>query len=484
MFLKFRATTLAAVLLAAAGLSACSHDRQAATAEQCVSAAKQNPPASGNPNIPAAEIDTSLGQVDGSCVFRGTGGFELDVAKCPTDWDINAGITDTEIRLFTSMPHSGALAAYGYIGDGLKNYIDYVNANGGIGGRKINLEILDDQYQPDLTRKNVDKAIQANTYAASVAILGSSNNGAIRDVMNDECMPHLLVASSEDRWGDPKNYPWTTGMGLNYGNETALWKQWLANEFPNGTTVAMVAMNNDFGKAYANAFAKAVEGSNIKIVANELVDPAAPNLTDQLTSAAASKAEVGIFAVAGTFCVQAIGGVERSSWDPVVITGNSCAQIETSLAPLQKEGLTGENTMVVQYYYNPTDPANKAPEFAKLYTEQMTAGGLDPKVAQYSNGWFWGWYLVALLQNADAMKGGLNRANIAVAARTITQPYPLLVEGLTSKMNGVEDAYLFEGGQMFRYEGATTKKLGEWKPVGDLINREGKTGDFTTLNLQ
>ncbi|MFD2349629.1 ABC transporter substrate-binding protein [Nonomuraea ferruginea] len=197
------------------------------------------------------------------------------------------------------MPHSGPLAAYGYIGDGLKNYLSYVNANGGVGGRTIQLDILDDHYQPDLTRKNVDKAIQENKYAASVAILGSSNNGAIRDVMNDECMPHLLVASSEDRWGDVENYPWTTGMGLNYGNEAGLWKRWISDKYPDGATVAVVAMNNDFGKAYEAAFTDAAEGSNIKIVAKELIDPSAPNMTDQLTSAAASKAQVAIFAVAG-----------------------------------------------------------------------------------------------------------------------------------------------------------------------------------------
>jgi branched-chain amino acid transport system substrate-binding protein len=476
---------VAVVLLAAVSLTACSHDKQAATAEMCVSEAEQNVTAAAdNPNIPKAEVDASLGQVGDGCVFRGSGGFQLDVSKCPTDYDINTGITDKEIRLFTSMPHSGPLAAYGYIGDGLKNYLSYVNANGGVGGRTIQLDILDDHYQPDLTRKNVDKAIQENKYAASVAILGSSNNGAIRDVMNDECMPHLLVASSEDRWGDVENYPWTTGMGLNYGNEAGLWKRWISDKYPDGATVAVVAMNNDFGKAYEAAFTDAAEGSNIKIVAKELIDPSAPNMTDQLTSAAASKAQVAIFAVAGTFCVQAIGGVERSSWDPDVITGNSCAQIETSLAPLQKEGLTGDGTMVIQYYYNPSDPANKAPEYAELYAEQMKKDGLDPEVAQYTNGWFWGWYLVAVLRNADAMQGGLNRANIAVAARTISQPYPLLVEGLTSKMNGVEDAYLFEGGQMFRYEGATTSKIGEWKPIGELINREGSTGNFTKLNLQ
>ncbi|MED7931602.1 ABC transporter substrate-binding protein [Nonomuraea sp. LP-02] len=484
MFPASRTAALAALLLATTGLTACSHERETAAAtEMCVSTAKQNPAAAANPHIPSAAVDASLGQADG-CVFRGAGDFTLDVSKCPADYDINAGITADKIRLFTSMPHSGALAAYGYIGDGLKNYLAYVNANGGVGGRTIELDIMDDQYQPDLTRKNVDKAIQSGTYAASAAILGSSNNGAIRDVMNDECMPHLLVASSEDRWGDPEHYPWTTGMGLNYGNEAGLWKRWLSDKYPDGTTVAFVAMNNDFGKAYQQSFTRAAEGSSIKIVANELIDPAAPNMTDQLTSAAASKAEVAIFAVAGTFCVQAIGGVERSSWKPVVITGNSCAQIETSLAPLQKEGLTGNGTHVVQYYYNPEDPANAAPEFAKLYTEEMTKGGLDPHVAQYANGWFWGWYLVAILRDADTMKGGLNRANIAVAARSITQPYPLLVSGLTSKFNGLQDAYLFEGGQMFRYEGATKSKVGAWEPASELLNREGRTGTFTKINLQ
>ena len=44
-------------------------------------------------------------QADGT--YLGKGGFKLDLSKCPKDYDVNQGITDKEIRLFSSTTKSG-----------------------------------------------------------------------------------------------------------------------------------------------------------------------------------------------------------------------------------------------------------------------------------------------------------------------------------------------------------------------------------------
>lgn len=407
-------------------------------------------------------------------IYTGPGNFSVDLMSCPADWDINAGITDSEINLFTSMPHSGALAAYGYIGDGIVSYLKYVNENGGIDGRKINLDIMDDQYQADLTRKNVDDAVAANKYAASFSVLGSSNNGAVRDVMNSECMGQFLVASSEPRWGDPENYPWTTGMGLDYYDEANLWAEYLKGQFPDGAKIEVISINNDLGATYVAGFERAVAGTNLTIVQKQTHDPAAPNLDNQITTAAAGGADALVMITAGTFCTQGLAAVEKSSWDPVVVTGNSCAQVSTTFQPLIDQGLTGNGTNLVRYYYSPNDVDVEDKKFAQLYTDTLTEQGLDPTNSQFANGWFWGWYIVATLQNAAQLKGGLNRANILIAAHAIDQVWPLMVSGVTSKVSGVEDAYLFESGQVYAYQTDDPKKVGSFVKQGEFINTEGE----------
>jgi len=68
-----------------------------------------------------------------------------------------------------------------------------------------------------------------------------------------------------------------------------------------------------------------------------------------------------------------------------------------------------------------------------------------------------------------------------LAARAIDTPMPFLLDGLTAKMNGLEDAYLTEGGQMAIYEVTDPTQLGTFKKVGELINNEGKLGTYATV---
>jgi branched-chain amino acid transport system substrate-binding protein len=479
---------LAAVAIAVVtggNLAACSHQasKQAADQKKCgPSASSPSGTAPGDGSVPTPNAGSkNWGRSkDDGCVYTGPGGFKVDLSKCPAGWDNNAGITADKIRLFTSMPHSGPLAAYGAISDGIKTYLDYVNKHGGIQGRQVSLDVKDDQYQPDQTRKNVEAAIQSNQYAASFAVLGSPNNLNLIDYMNQNCMGQLMVAASDEEFGDPQNHPWTNGFGLDYYNESAIWAAWIKDRFPKGARVATISMNNALGQAYIRGFTRAVKSTTgITITKQETNDITAPNVDNQVTSAAASKADVVVLAEAGTFCTQSIGAIEKSAWHPVVIAAQPCAQIETTYAPLGKQGLTGNGTNVVRYYYAPDDADNPNTEFAKVYRDTVKAGGLDPANAQIANGWFWAWYVVQALQDASTMQGGLTRANIDVAAHSYQSTYPLMVKGVEGKVSGVTDAYPFEAGRMYTYTGATRSSTGHFEPAGPLIDNEGKLGNWT-----
>ena len=125
-------------------------------------------------------------------LYVGPSGFNVDVSKCPSDWNINQGITDTEIDMFASYPTSGPLAGFALLYDGMRAYYDYVAKNGGIDGRKIVLTGKDDQYAPAATKTNSDEALAANKYAAFNTMLGTPNNLGIWDDTNRECMPQVL----------------------------------------------------------------------------------------------------------------------------------------------------------------------------------------------------------------------------------------------------------------------------------------------------
>jgi len=88
-------------------------------------------------------------------VLRGPAGYSIDLNACPSGWSDTGGVTDSEVVLGVSTSVSGTLASYGLISAGQTNYYDYVNSEGGVGGRDIRLVIKDDAYEPARTISNV-----------------------------------------------------------------------------------------------------------------------------------------------------------------------------------------------------------------------------------------------------------------------------------------------------------------------------------------
>ena len=167
------------------------------------------------------------------------------------------GSATTRSRCSSACRRPDRSPASGSSADGIQSYFNYINDQGGIEGRKLVLDVQDDGYQPDKTKSNVDEALGSGQYAAFVGVLGTANNLAVWDEVNDECMPHLFNGSGAPHWGDIENHPWTTGMQIDYFTEAGLWAQWLQDNHPDAKTVAAVAFNNDFGKSYVAGFERA-----------------------------------------------------------------------------------------------------------------------------------------------------------------------------------------------------------------------------------
>ncbi len=76
-------------------------------------------------------------------------------------------------------------------------------------------------------------------------------------------------------------------------------------------------------------------------------------------------------------------------------------------------------------------------------------------------------------QNASVMKGGLNRANITIAAHQYQSQWPLMMPGVKASTRGKLDPYPFESGQMYTYTGASGSNPDDFQKAGPLISNEG-----------
>src|SRR6266436_2311593 len=171
----------------------------------------------------------------------------------------DVGATDTEIKIGNIMPYSGPASAYGVIGKTEQAYLNKINAEGGINGRKINFISYDDGYSPPKTVEQVRKLVESDEVLLLFQTLGTPSNTAIQKYMNAKKVPQLFVATGATKWNDPKHFPWTIGWQPNYQSEGHIYAQYLLKNHPNGR-VGILYQNDDYGKDYVKGLKDGLSG--------------------------------------------------------------------------------------------------------------------------------------------------------------------------------------------------------------------------------
>ena len=100
------------------------------------------------------------------------------------------GTSATEIKVGQTIAYSGPASAYGQLGKVEDAYFKWLNAKGGINGRKITFISLDDGYSPPKAVENARKLVESDQVAVVFNVLGTPLNTAIRPYMNQKKVPH------------------------------------------------------------------------------------------------------------------------------------------------------------------------------------------------------------------------------------------------------------------------------------------------------
>jgi len=382
--------------------------------------------------------------------------WTVDTDSCSDPEAAEAPIEGT-LKIGSAQPLSGTPAvAFAPVKDGFELYLKYANDNGLLEGITLESSIKDDQYDATQTPGVVDSLIDdgVNIFAG---IIGTPNNLAVRDTLNEECIPQLLNLTGAPDWGnDVASYPWTTGALVPYDIEARIYATTLQGLIGDGGTVGMFTVNSEFGKTYADAFKAAAEEAGLEIVAEQTIEPAetAPP-TNQVGALAAEKPDaimaVPLGAQCPTFLKELVNAkAANAGWEPVVFQTNTCASrlLISLLAADSGNGVYTSTNLI-----DPVDPANAANPGVKTLVDAYTAAGLKGDLATTAVGWTVAEDTVTILKKAQE-SGTLSRKSIIEAARNLTFTPSLALPGVEYKMNGEDDGYSFQSLQVEQWDQA------------------------------
>src|SRR6202042_2395309 len=142
------------------------------------------------------------------------------------------GVTATSITFGTHQPVTGPAApGYDLIAPASQAYFDYVNAHGGVYGRKINLIIKNDAYNPTNTVTVVHQLVLQDKVFGIFEGLGTPTHTKVVGFLNASKVPDIFVASGCPCWDDGTTQPWTFGWQPNYTIEGKILGQYIKQHF-------------------------------------------------------------------------------------------------------------------------------------------------------------------------------------------------------------------------------------------------------------
>ena len=176
------------------------------------------------------------------------------------------GVTAHTVTIGATVPLSGIAAGYAEVSAATAAVFDYVNAHGGVNGRRIIYLRKDDCYNinalgctagvgntPTLTQTQT--LVTQDHVFAEVGSLGTAAQDSVIGYLNQNAVPDLFVASGSSDWNQAR-YPLLFGYQASYQAEGKILARWILGH-KKGATVGVIGQGDDFG---ANGLAGLLAG--------------------------------------------------------------------------------------------------------------------------------------------------------------------------------------------------------------------------------
>ncbi len=190
------------------------------------------------------------------------------------------------IKIGVTQPLTGAVAASGnYVVQGAKIAETWLNENGGILGKKVQLIIEDNKSNPKEAVATAEKLIVRDKVPVLMGAWSSTYTLAVMPKLMEYGVPMVVETSSSGKITTSGN-PWIFRISPTSAMEAAAMAKHVQNFKIKKADFLVV--NNDWGRGAADMFSKMIEKKGIKVGAVETMDAKAQDLSAQLAKIKAS----------------------------------------------------------------------------------------------------------------------------------------------------------------------------------------------------
>ena len=344
------------------------------------------------------------------------------------------GVTSTQILLGGTVPLSGSASAFGTVGPGANAYFKYVNARGGVYGRKIKYIWRDDGYDPARTVEQTRELVQQDKVFAVFNTVGTEHNLAIRGYLNAIKVPQVFGGTGASVIArEHRKYPWTMGYLPSFEGEGAIYGRYVVKHRPKAR-IAVLYEDSDYGKDLLNGLRRGLGKRASRIVAKASYEVTDPDVGSQIAQLKRSKADTFMLFALPLQAIQSFVHADKLKWRPQIFV--SAVSIEPRVIGIARAATSGRatnNALSVAFVKDPTSPAWRNDKAVALYRRIMKRYFPGGKASDVYN-----WYgMTVAFSMVDALKHAGRNLSRESLRRAMThmdeRNNPFLLPGVTVK---------------------------------------------------
>jgi branched-chain amino acid transport system substrate-binding protein len=262
--------------------------------------------------------------------------------------------------------------------EGVRAYVDFVNEDGGIEGRTI--ELTSEDYAYDVAR--AEQLYSRLTSEGVVAIQGwgTGDTEALRGRVTTDELPFMSASYSAELI-DPSETPYNFVVATSYSDQMRIALKWIAEDAGGPAEVAVFHHDSPFGESPVADGEAYIEEQGLDLGYQAYAMPTgATDYVSELSRARSQGANYIVIQNVSTPAAQLAQDVQRQNLDIQIVCLNWCGdELFIDLA-----GEAAEGVVAVM----PFAPATSDAEGISQPADALASGSIEEKGVHYVQGWY------------------------------------------------------------------------------------------------